>query len=382
MAIKNNDTELSSGISNLMKSYDIKNKKGIQTELSDQDKTADLSKSLDNILDFKTESKTKSKASIEDSFEDLIGTAKNNKTNSEDSVVTEEKVVTKTKKKSKKKKKSLAYNIIMTVLVCVFVGSAAYLINYYVKSRKSEAKFEELRDLIIADEPTVEITTEEPDPNSSTEETVKPPPVMSKPEFVEVDGRMVLRKYSELYKRNHDFLGWLTIGKTVVNYPVMYTPKEQDYYLHRDFDREASDSGTLFVDNNCDIETPGDNLIIYGHNMLSGKMFASITNYDDEEYYKKNRYIQFDTIDGEGVYEVIAAFRSKIYEVDYKGFKYYRFYGSKNEEEFNDYVNNCRSKTPYNTADAEYGDKLITLSTCAYHTKNGRFVVVAKKLNK
>lgn len=191
---------------------------------------------------------------------------------------------------------------------------------------------------------------------------------------------MVLRKYSELYKRNSDFYGWLTIGDTVINYPVMYTPEDQDYYLHRDFDKDYSDPGTLFIDISCDVETPGDNLIIYGHNMLSGKMFASLLNYESEEYYRKYKYIQFNTLDGEGVYEVIAAFRSKLQKPNYKGFRYYKFFGSKNEAEFNDYVYNCRINTPYNTADAQYGDKLITLSTCAYHAKDGRFVVVAKKI--
>ena len=83
----------------------------------------------------------------------------------------------------------------------------------------------------------------------------------------------------------------------------------------------------------------------------------------------------------DGTYEVIAAFRTKIDESDSSSFKYYEFFDADDETEFNAYVDKVKSLTPYNIPEtATYGDCLLTLSTCAYHTNEGRYVVVAKKI--
>ena len=92
-------------------------------------------------------------------------------------------------------------------------------------------------------------------------------------EMVDAGGVMVQKKFEALYKKNHDFLGWLTIADTHVDYPVMYTPNDNEngeFYIHRDFDMEYSAAGLLFLDRNCDVRIPTDNLIVYGHNMNSG----------------------------------------------------------------------------------------------------------------
>ena len=79
--------------------------------------------------------------------------------------------------------------------------------------------------------------------------------------------------------------------------------------------------------------------------------------------------------------KIISAFESKIYNDSEEVFKYYNFINANNEEEFNNYITNIKKLSIYDThKTAEYGDELITLSTCAYHTKDGRFVVVAKKI--
>ena len=89
--------------------------------------------------------------------------------------------------------------------------------------------------------------------------------------------------------------------------------------------KKSNGNGTLFVDADDDVSIPDDNLIIYGHNMKNGNMFHDILKYEDEDYYKGHKYIQFDTIYGDGKYEVIAAFRTEIYDKNYTGFKYYSF---------------------------------------------------------
>lgn len=274
--------------------------------------------------------------------------------------------MSKNNKKRKKKKSNIAYIICLVLLVCIFLGCAVYLFKYFWDSKKSEDKVDDLRGLIITDYSS--------DDKDTDEKNII--------EYVEIDGVLVQKKYELIYRKNSDFIGWLTIDDTVIDYPVMQTMSDEEFYIHRDFDKEYSSAGTLFVDTSSDIKKPSDNILIYGHNMKTGKMFHELLSYEDEDFYKNHKYITFDTIHGDGTYEVIAAFRTEIQDKDYTGFKYYQFFNAANEEEFNNFVDNCKSLTPYNiSATAEYGDKLITLSTCAYHDDNGRYVVVAKKLD-
>lgn len=269
-----------------------------------------------------------------------------------------------------KKKKRIVYNLCLIVLICIFLGSAGYLAYYFLQSKKSEDAFEKLEAMIdtpvAEDEVTYVATDGDAEPGL---------------EFVDVDGTSVQKSYVSLYRKNHDFIGWLSIEDTNIDYPVMQTPDDEEYYIHRDFYGEYSSAGTLFVDTQSNIKKPSDNLLIYGHNMKTGKMFHDLLNYEKEDFYKNHKYIHFDTIYGNGTYEVIAAFRTEILPEDVQGFRYYQFFDAKDKTDFNQYVSGCKALTGYSIkADASYGDSLITLSTCAYHTENGRFVVVAKKI--
>lgn len=281
-------------------------------------------------------------------------------------------------KSTKHKRKQTLNHVLMVFFACVFVCSAGYLFNYYYNSYKSEKKVDNLKDLIG--------TTEDyqPDyqlPDSSAIGNELPPvegPIIN---YVDIDGVLVQEKYAELYRLNHDFIGWITIDGTEVDYPVMQSMDDEEYYLHRDFDKNYSLAGMLFADTECDIRRPSENIMIYGHHMQSGKMFQNLTKYEKEGYYQEHKYIKFDTIACDGTYEIIATFKSQIYEEDYTGFKYYKFFNASNKAEFDDYVTNCKALCLYDIpATAVYGDELLTLSTCNYHTTNGRFVVVAKKI--
>lgn len=255
--------------------------------------------------------------------------------------------------------------VLSALCLCITLGCLVYLGNYFLKSRKSQNQVQNLKELIQLDQ---------------TEERDQKP---EEPAMVEVNGRMVQAKYAALYEENPDFIGWLTIPDTKVDYPVMQNMEENEYYIHRNFNGDYDDSGLPFLDNQCRIgENATANLIIYGHNMKAGTMFAGILKYASEDFYKEHRQIQFDTLDGDGTYEVIAAFSSEIYpEGDTTHFKYYEFFDAEDEAAFDAYVQQVKALTPYEIdATASYGDTLITLSTCAYHTENGRFAVVARKV--
>ena len=106
-------------------------------------------------------------------------------------------------------------------------------------------------------------------------------------------------------------------------------------------------------------------------------MFGELEKYKKKEFYKSHKIISFNTINEKANYEIVAVFKT----VAYTGFEYYKFVNSSSKQEFDTFIQKCKELSFYETkSTAEYGDKLITLSTCEYSNKNGRLVVVAKKI--
>lgn len=185
--------------------------------------------------------------------------------------------------------------------------------------------------------------------------------------------------YIALKEENPDFFGWIFIEGTAVNYPVMYAPEDEEYYLHRDFYGKEARSGVPFLAASC-YEGCG-NYLIYGHHMKNGTMFASLLNYASREYWEKHPVIWFDTPTASGEYEVAAAFYSEAYPQDVSGgFRFYQYTDLSEPFVFAEYVEQVQQAALYDTGvNVEYGSGLLTLCTCSYHTENGRFVVVARK---
>ena len=151
----------------------------------------------------------------------------------------------------------------------------------------------------------------------------------------------------------------------------------ENYYLRKNFYKQYSYLGTPFLSENCDVKT-SDNLIIYGHHINNSKMFGQLESYKNKEYYEQHKNIKLFTLEEQQEYEIISVFKT----VAYTGFKYYDFVKANNEREFNTFLNKCKELSFYNTENsAVYGDKLLTLSTCEYSTKNGRLVIIAKRIN-
>lgn len=190
----------------------------------------------------------------------------------------------------------------------------------------------------------------------------------------------VLPEYQTLYNKNKSLIGWLKIDDTNIDYPVMQTANNE-YYLDHNYDQEYDKNGSLFLDKDCDVVHRNTNLIIYGHHMKSGKMFGNLNMYSSEDYCKKHSTIQFDTIYEKGTYEVMYVFRSRIYNEDEIVFKYYQFLNAASEKEFNSNMQEMAALSLYDTGvTAGYGDELLTLSTCDNSETDGRFVVVAKRV--
>ena len=254
--------------------------------------------------------------------------------------------------------------LIFTVVCNVFfVLCMANIYRIYADERKSSESFESLVEL-VSDVPSETVTITVGYVADETQHFTEPKKITPQD------------KYSSVHEQNSDFIGWITIDGTNINYPVMQTKDDPDYYLKHAFDKSYSEYGVPYLQWDCDALT-SDNIVVYGHNMKNGTMFSDLERYADESFYRSHRYICFDTLSDYGTYEIIAVFRTTAYTDD--GFKYYNFVDAEDTADFNSFVEKCKELSLYDTGvTAEYGDKLLTLSTCEYTRTNGRLVVVAK----
>jgi sortase B len=188
-----------------------------------------------------------------------------------------------------------------------------------------------------------------------------------------------LADYEALYARNPDFFGWIRVEGTNVDLPVMYNPKMPLQYLGHDFDGKFSYAGVPFLEPECDPD--GSYYLIYGHHMRDGTVFAELLKYEDPEFWAQHPTFRCDTRFEHRTYEVIAAFRARVLTTDEPGFRYYNYTALSDEETFQEFITNVRAMAAYDTGvEAVFGDDILTLSTCAYHTRLGRFVIVAKRV--
>lgn len=269
-------------------------------------------------------------------------------------------------------KKSIKILNFLLVLVCI-MGSI-YSINHIYKQKQDEKNWEQLQQSISE-------TNEEEIKNPEYEQYIEEEEEQQ--DIIESEEQQVLEQYKELYMQNQDMVGWIRIDDTVINYPVMQTSiDDPNYYIDKSFEKEKNKSGVPFIDARCSFDS--ENIIIYAHNMKNGTMFGSLTKYKEESYYQQHKVITFDTIYEKAEYEIIAVFLSKVYydeQPPEDAFIFYNYIELDTEDVFEEYVSNIKSNSLYNVeANAKYGDMLITLCTCNYHTKDGRLLVVARKL--
>lgn len=260
-----------------------------------------------------------------------------------------------------------------TLLLCgaaafaaLFLFSGVMLVRQYADQKQSAEAFDQVAAL-IQEEPAPTETTDE----SGQEETL--------PTEESTQPLTAYETYAAVYAQNPDFVGWISIDGTNINYPVMQSVTEPNFYLKHGFDRSYSDYGVPYVQENCMIWV-SDNCIVYGHHMKNGTMFSDLCKYEREDFYRKHPTFSFDTLDGFGEYEIVTVFKTVAYSEE--GFKYYHFVDAADEAEFDGYIAKCKELALYDTGvSAQYGDKLLTLSTCEYSRTNGRMVVVAKRID-
>ena len=188
-------------------------------------------------------------------------------------------------------------------------------------------------------------------------------------------GEQIVCRLKEI---NADVAGWIQIDGTPINYPVMHTPRDPDFYLSHGFDKKSSVYGMIYMDAGCSPDKNGMNYLLYGHHMKNGSMFASLKRYQSEEYCKKNPQIRFDLTDSCGKWEIFAVLRISAANLTREKNKMLAAGTREDYQALMEYVEkNCL----YDTGGLpQWPQKLLTLVTCEYTEKDGRLFVFARRL--
>lgn len=259
--------------------------------------------------------------------------------------------------------------LIQILFLCIFIGSGIYLAKFHYDKVQTEKEMSSLREVV----------------KESGRETAQP-------EIVEIDDDReeevperaengMLAKYHTLYQQNNDMVGWIKIAGTAIDYPVVYNNNNNVYYLHRNFNKKKSAGGVPFMDYQCNLSDWSDNIIIYAHNMKNGTMFHDLLKYSSMAFWENHKEILFDTLYFKCKYEIFAVFRTSVGASD--EFKYYEFINAESPREFDEFIAQCKANSLYDTKiTPQYGETLLTLSTCSYNANNERFAVVARMTGK
>ena len=287
------------------------------------------------------------------------------------------------------KLRKILYIFLIILLLSVFFYSGWRLYSYYKESSETQSGYDELSQLRqestlpkIPPKPAKPAETTPTETEPSPTETEPDPNAGLTPMTHPVTGETVWmqEEFCALFAINPDIVGWITLEGTHIDYPVVHRPQDRDYYLHRDFYGKKASRGCIYAREECDVLKPSDNVVLYGHMMQDATMFADLNGYKYKKFWRENPYIRFDTLRQTGLYEVICAFKTTA--TAGKGFPYHQYTDFETPEALAEFWANCQANAYYDSGLApQFGDKLLTLSTCEYTLDNGRLVVLARKIS-
>ena len=250
-----------------------------------------------------------------------------------------------------KKKVNIGYIILIVVIVLMaVVGIGAFVLNNMFSNRSLEKPGEELGfDIFIGDE-NASVTTSKDENRNLSEE---------------------LKAINVTYK---DAVAWLKVPGTSIDYTIFQGTDNTRYY-REDRDGVTKNWGENYLDYRCDVNNlsqPMTNIIIYGHNTETDNRFTPLLNYKKQEFYNTHKYIELATVSGTYTYEIFTA-----YTTDTKFFYIDTVFADMND--YGKFIEDIAKKSRYGTGvEVTADDTILTLSTCDYSIKDGRFVVQAR----
>lgn len=191
-------------------------------------------------------------------------------------------------------------------------------------------------------------------------------------------------KYQSYIDKNSDFVGYIKIDGTAVDYPVVQC-NDDEFYLTHNFDKQPEERGAIYMSSACDSSLRDFNTVLYGHNWLDTTMFSEVTKYENIDFYKEHPVIHFDTAYNDMEWKIFAVFITNADENEDDGYIFNYIYPHLGGENFSGYISEVNKRTLYKTGvDVNSSDKILTLSTCsrkmdiAGYRADARIVVAAR----
>lgn len=268
----------------------------------------------------------------------------------------------------KKHKEKIEIGIVIGIFSVIIIACLVSIFSQVYTEYKENESFEKLAEIVTEDttDTTIEAIVRKPNLlniSDSDDEFLTEQPVYYTTYYQP-------HSVSDLLSINSECFGWISIAGTNINYPVMHTPNNPQKYLNRNFYGEYSFSGTPFLDSRCTDDST--NLIIYGHHMNNGTMFAVLCNYTSKSYGEEHPRIILETKDGAFAYSVFSVMKVKSDD------DWYRFTTVGTEKSYNSRIEYAKEKSIYDTGITPvYGQQILTLSTCYGYNQDDRILVLA-----
>lgn len=296
--------------------------------------------------------------------------------------------------------------VVMLALVLIFAVSMGYLLYQLVSINDGKESIDKVQSMAGVDSGTIDMDDYEPPeiiittPGSTTSgSTVSDGSSTSEPEPEETEeinvtpltNTPINANFDNLLAENPDTKGWIKIQGTYLNNPIVQA-EDNDYYLNKDFYGDESIAGSVFAHYKNKADGTDDNLILFGHNMINGQMFATVRYYLPNDrsrepiaFYKVHPTIMIQTADGKThVYKIFAGILTNTQKQYGEVFKYANKTKFKSRKDFNNFIVEIMDRSWFYTdVDLEYGDKLLTLSTCYWplgEEVDTRWVVFAREV--
>ena len=262
--------------------------------------------------------------------------------------------------------------IVMLAALAVFLYSGYTLYGFYKEYKKSSDEYDNLENSYAVDQEQESENIDNLEDDDALQ-SISGQEVRTVFEDGEEKTLPVLKNpidFTQLLSVNSDIVGWLRIRALDISYPVVQG-KDNDYYLHRTFEKTDNFAGCLFVNSYNMGDFTDQNTIIYGHNMKNGSMFGKLKNFNDPEVFKKSRYFWIFTPDFIYQYRIFSAS-----VVDKTGLTYQISF---TDDEFDQFISRAYSNSVVDNQDVTVTkeDRIVTLSTCTGDDST-RFVVMGK----
>ena len=251
--------------------------------------------------------------------------------------------------------------VLSVVLVVVIVACGLWLGYYAVDSQHQKQTYETLAADFLLEEPVPSLSLAED--NSSQE---VPAAQETPADSITAPPRHDL---AALQAENPDCVGWLTIPDTPVDYPMVWTPADPEHYLRRDFYGSHASGGTPFLDSRNQAQAEGQNLIVYGHNMLDGSMFKPIVQYLEPNFWQTHQDIYLELGNIQYRYQVFAALETNVHS------PIYTYTDLSGTAEMPNFHSTLLEETGLDAIPQAEG--YLTLSTCNDQGGSSRVLVIA-----